>query len=209
MKAKNRAGNRHHAMHLALGLAAWALLLALPLAGAAVAGPAAPTQQDRAFMRQCIALAQASVDKGNEPFGAVLVKDGRVIMRAENTVHSNDNETHHAETNLIAAAYRKYGPSGARGATLYANCEPCPMCCGAIYIAEISRVVYGLSNGRLAKISGFKDAITAREFFALCDRKIQVTGPVLEDEAAKVIAAYLKSRRLPKAGHPHPLPKAK
>ena len=180
-------------------------LLAGPLLLAAVvflALPPSPADgqqklDDESLIRRCIELAKSSVAKGNQPFGALMVRNGKVIMMAENTVETDDNTCHHAEINLIAAVFRKYGPKGLKGSTLYTSCEPCPMCCGAIYMSGVSRVVYGMSTKRLSAMSGFKDTIYARKFFALPKRKIEVTGPVLEAEAAAVMAQYLKTWEKP------------
>ena len=154
--------------------------------------------EDKDLIRQCIELAKSSVAKGNEPFGALMVQDGKVIMTAENTVATDNNTCHHAETNLIAATFRKYGPKGFQNSTLYTSCEPCPMCCGAIYIAGVKRLVYGMSTKKLSTISGFTDNIYARQFFALSQRKVEVTGPVLGEEAAQVMEKFLKTWKRPK-----------
>ena len=191
--SKNGPGSRW----VGQGLSGLMALLFLLLAVVAFGGePPATAKEDQALIRQCLELARASVAKGNEPFGALLKKDGRIVMRAENTINGDDNVTHHAETNLLAAVYRQHGSQGAHGATLYTSSEPCPMCCGAIYLMGVSRVVYGLSTERLAAMSGFRDAIRAKAFFALAERKIEVTGPVLEDQAAQVMAQYLKTHPL-------------
>lgn len=178
-----------------LGLTATILIAAL--------GPASAQNSakldDAALIRQCIELAKAAVAAGNQPFGALLVKDGRVIMRAQNTVFTSGNILHHGETNVIAAAYRKYGWEGLKGTTLYTSTEPCPMCCGAIYISGVSRVVYGLSSQRLAEISGFKGDMPARRIFSQGGRKVEVTGPMIEDEAAQVMIDYVNQVRRERA----------
>ena len=175
-----------------------AVLLVFSVCGTALAGEVAQPEprnlDDSSLMRQCFALARASVEKGNQPFGSLLVVDGRVIMRSENTTRSDNNVTHHAETNLLAAVFRKYGLKTLQGATLYTSAEPCPMCCGAIYMAGIARVVYGLSTERLAAISGFKEGFPSRAVFALGDRKVMVSGPVLEKEAAAILEDYFKKQ---------------
>ena len=172
------------------------ILLVLSFYGTASAGEAgesgALNLDDASLMRRCFTLAQTAVDEGNEPFGALLVKDGRIIMTSRNTVNTDQNTTHHAETNLIAAVSREYGPKTLHGATLYTSAEPCPMCCGAIYMAGISGVVYGLSTERLEALSGFKAEIPARPIFSLGDRKITVSGPLLEQEAERIIRDYLE-----------------
>jgi tRNA(Arg) A34 adenosine deaminase TadA len=175
------------------------MLLATP-GPAAGEDSAAPSQEDEAFILECLELARSATAKGNDPFGAVLVKDGRVVMRAENTVTTDDNVTHHAETNLLAAVFRQLGPEEARGATLYTSAEPCAMCCGAIYLMGVERVVFGLPQRRLAAMSGFEEYIGARETMALGQREVEVVGPVREEEAAAVVSAYLDARHHP----PHP-----
>lgn len=179
------------------GLFATALLLFTFLSFVSFAGePTAKTGKDQHFMAQCLELARTSVAKGNEPFGAMLVKDGRVVMRAENTINTDKNITHHAETNLLAAVYRKLGHTGAHGTTLYTSCEPCAMCSGVIYLMGVSRVVYGLSSPHLSAMSGFEDTIRAKSVFALGNRKVNVTGHVLEDQAATIMENYLKKHKL-------------
>ena len=178
--------------HLILAFVVFWALAAPTLAGKG------QKQTDEKLIRQCIELAKSAVAKGNQPFGALMVKDGEVIMTAENTVKTDNNTLAHAETNLIAATFRKYGPKGTKGSTLYTSCEPCPMCCGAIYMAGISRVVYGMSGKKLAELSGFDAVIYSRKMFSLSGRKISVTGPVLGKEAAAVMAAFLKTWKRPK-----------
>lgn len=159
------------------------LILAAPLALA--------EDQDKAYMRQAIALARAAMDRGDQPFGALLVKDGKVLAAVSNSVNTDNNVTHHAETNALAACARQHGHQAARGATLYTSCEPCAMCCGAAYLFGVKRVVYGLSDARFAKITGWSEDFDPRKFFGQTVSGVQLTGPVLEDEAAKVMQAYL------------------
>lgn len=154
-------------------------------------------EEDQAYVRLAIEMALSAVEKGDQPFGAVLVKDGQVIMRAGNTVKTDDNITHHAETNMLAAAFRKLSPDTIKGCTLYASCEPCAMCCGAIYIAVVTRLVYGLSAARLSAMTGFKEAFPTRAFFRVAGSGVAVRGPMLEEDAAKVIKKYLDRQKKP------------
>jgi tRNA(Arg) A34 adenosine deaminase TadA len=85
------------------------------------------------FIRKTIAPAQQAVQKGNQPFGACLVKDGKNLLMAENTIHTNHDKTQHAEANLASAASQAFDLETLRQCRLYTSTEPCAMCAGAIY----------------------------------------------------------------------------
>jgi tRNA(Arg) A34 adenosine deaminase TadA len=151
------------------------------------------TSQDEAFMRECFALARVAIQRGDDPFGAVLVQDGKIIMRAANATHTEDDFTRHAETSVLSAAVREYGAAGIKGTTLYSSCEPCMMCCGAIQLGEglVVRLVYGLPAQRLVEMMGQGKPLLSQGFFAWADNPIKVEGPVLQSEAEEVIREYL------------------
>ncbi|MCC6612387.1 MAG: nucleoside deaminase [Anaerolineae bacterium] len=143
------------------------------------------------FIREAIVLSQAAVDHGNEPFGAVLVKDGAVILRAENTIFTESDPTGHAETNLVRLAGAAFTPEFLADCTLYTSTEPCAMCAGAIYWSGIGRMVYACSEKRLKEIIGGGGLnLPSREVFARGVRPVEVIGPVLEAEAVAVHEAY-------------------
>ena len=90
------------------------------------------------FMRQAIALAVENIKSGGGPFGAVIVKDGKVVATGANRVTANNDPTAHAEVSAIRAACTKLGTFDLSGCVIYTSCEPCPMCLGAIYWAHIA-----------------------------------------------------------------------
>ena len=95
------------------------------------------------LMLRAVALAErnaASVTGG--PFGAVIVKDGKVVAEASNTVTVDNDPTAHAEVNAIRKACAALGTFDLSGCELYTSCEPCPMCLAACYWAHIDRVYY-------------------------------------------------------------------
>jgi tRNA(Arg) A34 adenosine deaminase TadA len=98
---------------------------------------------DEKFMEVAIVEARKSLQIGNLPFGAVLVKGNKIVARAHNKVYSEKNPISHAELNLIMQFSRKSKRLDLSGHVLYATCEPCPMCGSAIGWAKISRVVFG------------------------------------------------------------------
>lgn len=97
---------------------------------------------DARFMRMAIDLSIENIDSGGGPFGAVIVKDGEVIAKGANRVVPNNDPTAHAEIVAIREACKMMGSFKLDGCTIYASCEPCPMCLSAIYWAGIERVCF-------------------------------------------------------------------
>lgn len=116
------------------------------------------TSSDEAFMREAIALAVDNVRSGRGgPFAALVVKEGEEVARGTNRVTSINDPTAHAEVIAIRNACEALGHFELTGCTLYATCEPCPMCLGAIYWARLDRVVYAATSDEAAA-AGFDDA---------------------------------------------------
>jgi tRNA(Arg) A34 adenosine deaminase TadA len=110
------------------------------------------------FLREAIRVAVASVEEGGGPFGAIVVREGKVIARAANAVTRNNDPTAHAEIQAIRAACRALGSFQLDGCEIYASSEPCPMCLGAVYWARPRAVYY--ANGReVARAAGFDDEL--------------------------------------------------
>ena len=143
------------------------------------------------FIQVAIDVARRARNNGNHPFGAILADNhGHILLEAENTVVTENDCTGHAETNLIRLASKKYDVDFLATCTLYASTEPCPMCSGAIFWANVRRVVYGLSEESLYEMTGEDSEdvlyLPCREIFAKGRKSIEVIGPVLEEEAKKV-----------------------
>lgn len=108
------------------------------------------------YMRRALRLAEQNVAKGGGPFGAVIVKDGKVVGTGVNAVTTAHDPTAHAEIAAIRKACRKLGVFSLAGCEIYASCEPCPMCLAAIYWARLDRVWYATTNTDAAR-AGFDD----------------------------------------------------
>ena len=152
-------------------------------------------EQDQKFLRASFEVARNARSKGNHPFGALLVDEhGRAVMEAENTVVTTSDCTAHAETNLIRKATSRYDGVFLAKCTIYTSTEPCPMCAGAIFWANVRRVVYGLSEKSLYEIVGGESEdvlyLPCREIFARGKKPIEVIGPLLEDEAREVHSGF-------------------
>lgn len=114
------------------------------------------------FMRQAIQLAIENIKNGGGPFGAVIVKDGKVIATGVNRVTANNDPTAHAEVCAIRAACEALGTFTLEGCDIYSSCEPCPMCLGAIYWAHLDHLYYG-ANKHDAADAGFDDQFIYEE----------------------------------------------
>jgi guanine deaminase len=115
------------------------------------------------FMRTAIQLAVENARSGQGgPFAAVVVKDGKIIARGTNRVVRANDPTSHAEINAIREACRVTGNFQLSGCEIYTNCEPCPMCLGAIYWARLKRVYFAVKSS-VAAAAGFDDAFIYAE----------------------------------------------
>ena len=109
------------------------------------------------FMKQAIAEARRGIEAGHGgPFGAVIVKDGKVIARGHNRVVKNSDPTCHGEMDAIRRAGKKLGTFDLSGCTIYTTGHPCPMCFGAILWANIDKIYYGC-NTTDTELIGFRD----------------------------------------------------
>jgi len=85
------------------------------------------------YIKRTYQLAQSAQEKGNHPFGALLVMDNKVVFTAENTVMTNNDVTRHAELNLVSKVTQELDPESLSHGVLYSSTEPCAMCTGAIF----------------------------------------------------------------------------
>jgi tRNA(Arg) A34 adenosine deaminase TadA len=149
--------------------------------------------EDIPFLRRAFAVALRSRENGDHPFGSILVNTtGEVVREQTNgyTSHHN-NRTAHAEMLLASWAATHLSLEKLQGCTLYTSAEPCAMCAGAIYWAGIGRVVYGQSEKSLRESTGDNEQnptmnLECRHVFSAGQRKTQVVGPLLEDEAKRL-----------------------
>ena len=153
------------------------------------------TPADLKYLRRAIELAGAGRSTGKHPFAAIVVAaDGSVLSEAgNNSLPPEGDPTQHAELRAAQMAYRSGTSLQLAGATLYTSAEPCAMCSGAIYWCGIGRVVYALSEESLLHLTGDHPenptfSLPCREVFARGQRRVEVHGPALEEEAS---AAHL------------------
>jgi tRNA(adenine34) deaminase len=145
------------------------------------------------FMAIAIEEAKAGAAQGEQPFGAVVVRDGEVVVRSRSLKVSACDATAHSETLAIKYATQKLGRRELPDCTFYATCEPCPMCLGAILNGGINTLVIGARNRdirQLAKIAfNFKD-YTVERFAEMTGWDLKVIEGVC---SAECIALYATS----------------
>lgn len=115
------------------------------------------------FMQLAIDIAVESVKElQGGPFGAIIVKDGKVIAKTSNSVTTTNDPTAHAEINAIREACQHLNTFDLSGSEIYSSCEPCPMCLSAIYWAKIDKIYYAADRYDAEKI-GFNDSLIYTE----------------------------------------------
>lgn len=146
--------------------------------------------QDEKFMVEAIRLSKLAVEYGNEPFGAVLVKDNEIVFTNENQIYTKHDPTFHAEAGLLRRFCAETGITDLSEYTMYSSCEPCFMCCGAMVWTKLGRLVYAASDIDLCNILGVKGAECCNIVFSNSGNKIKVTSGVLRDESLVVLKDY-------------------
>ena len=149
------------------------------------------TTQDHNFMQQAIDLSIDNVAHGGGPFGAVIVKDSKVVATGVNRVTANNDPTAHAEVSAIRAACQREGNFKLEGCTIYTSCEPCPMCLSAIYWAGISRICYANTKQDAEDIH-FGDKFIYEEIERPASERTIPTEQFMRDQALKAFRDWEK-----------------
>lgn len=150
---------------------------------------------DRIFMEKAIELSVKAVEHGNEPFGAVLVKDDKIVYTNENQIYTRNDPTFHAEFGLIRRFCEETGIVDLSAYTLYSSCEPCYMCCGAMVWTKLGRLVYAASDVDLCNILGVRGSECSRTVFENSGADIAVTSGILREEAIAVLKQYFADHK--------------
>ncbi len=142
-------------------------------------------EKEKKFILKAIKLSRKSIENGGGPFGAIIVKDNKIISKASNNVTKNNDPTAHAEINAIREACKFLNTFDLSGCEIYTSCEPCPMCLGAIYWARLDKIYFS-NTKKDAKNIGFDDSFIYKEIALIhSERKIQ-NIQISSNEAIKV-----------------------
>lgn len=135
------------------------------------------------FMR--VAIQEAKKASNSAKFGCVIVKNGKIVSYAHNTTKEDADPLAHAEVNAIRRACKKLRTKDLKGCTLYTPCEPCPMCFGAAWWANVSELIYGVSLEDVADVS--REIFVGSEFLnKKGGSKIKITKNCLRNECLKL-----------------------
>ena len=134
------------------------------------------------LMQRAIDLAVENVRNGGGPFGAVIARGGEIVAEGVNRVTSQHDPTAHAEVQAIRKACSELNTFDLTGLDIYASCEPCPMCLGAIYWAHLDRIYYANDRKDAAKI-GFDDEFIYEEIGRKIEDRHRPMIALLRDEA--------------------------
>ncbi len=144
------------------------------------------------FLREAIQLSLEKMEEeGGGPFGAIVVKAGKVVGRGWNRVTSANDPTAHAEVEAIRAACSTLGTFSLTGCEIYASCEPCPMCLSAIYWARLDALYFAASHSDAAH-AGFDDSLLYKEVCKPWDERKLKSAQHLRSEAAQVFELWKK-----------------
>lgn len=145
---------------------------------------------DEVFMQEAIRLSKLAVEHGNEPFGAVLVKDNQIVFTNENQIYTKHDPTFHGEAGLIREFCAQTALTDLHEYTLYSSCEPCFMCSGAMVWVKLGRLVFGASNTDLETILENKGCDCSDIVFANSFWQPRVTKGILREDALAVLKDY-------------------
>jgi len=148
-------------------------------------------KKDEEFMREAIRLSRESVKNGGGPFGAVIVKNGKIIAAASNKVTQENDPTAHAEVSAIREAAKKLNTFNLSGCEIYTSCEPCPMCFGAVYWARLDKL-YFANTKQDAKSIGFDDSFIYEEINLPYEKRKIPNIQLLRNEAIEAFKDWEK-----------------
>ena len=144
-------------------------------------------------MKRAIQLSIDSVKNGGGPFGAVIVKNNKIIAEGSNKVTMNNDPTAHGEIVAIREACKKLNNFSLNGCELYSTCEPCPMCLSAIYWARIDKIYYANAREDARKID-FDDSLIYTELQKNIDKRKIPMIQILRNEALKAFELWDKKK---------------
>ena len=151
------------------------------------------SKDNQEFMLEAIRLSVSNVEEGKGgPFGAVVVKEGKIIARGVNQVTSSNDPTAHAEVVAIRNACKVLNSFQLEGCEIYTSCEPCPMCLGAIYWARPDKLFYANTKEDASKIQ-FDDQFIYEEIAKPIEERKLFTLQMLREEALEAFKKWSES----------------
>jgi len=146
---------------------------------------------DVLWMARALEQARSAAAKGEVPVGAVLVREGTLLAEGHNLTISNSDPSAHAEVVAIRKATAQQGDWRLEGTTLYCTLEPCTLCCGAIVLARVPRVVYGAPDPKAGMAGTLGNLLQDSRL----NHRAEVTSEVLAEASSALLQGFFKARR--------------
>ena len=156
-----------------------------------------PSNADERFMLEAIKEAEKAIDLGECPIGCVIVKDGKVFVRAHNLRLTRGNSLAHAEVIAIDKACRKLGDWRLENCDMYVTLEPCTMCAGALIQSRIRKVYFGAYEPKSGAVVSCNDIFEVSHGH---NHKVEFEGGLLEPECSKMMLDFFRNIRKRDAG---------
>jgi tRNA(adenine34) deaminase len=142
-------------------------------------------------MERALAQARQAAAIGEVPVGAVLVRNGSVLVEAHNLIETTPDATAHAEMLVLQEAARLTQSWRLDGVVLYVTLEPCPMCAGAIALARIARLVYGTPDPRKGAVDSVYDVLR----HPANNHRVEISSGLLAEPAGRLLREFFAARR--------------
>jgi len=143
------------------------------------------------WMGEALREAAAAAECGEVPVGCVVVHEGRIVGRGHNQTEMLRDATAHAEMLALTQAAEALGNWRLTGCTVYCTVEPCTMCCGAMVLCRVTRLVYGAADPKFGAVVSIADVLSNPRH----NHTVQVIGGVRADEAAEVLQSFFRALR--------------
>lgn len=148
---------------------------------------------DADYMQLAIEAARQGLTKGEMPFGACIVKGGRMVTAVHNVARARMDITAHAEMHAIQEACRLLKTLDLSGCAIYASCEPCPMCFSGCFWAKLDRIIYGSRIEDAARLGIWQMPITSATMKHLSRMSVEVIGDVLREECVELFKGWART----------------
>jgi tRNA(adenine34) deaminase len=146
---------------------------------------------DQVAMSAALAEARAAAQAGEVPIGAVVINDGEIIARGQNSVLRNNDPTAHAEIVALRAAAAALGNYRLNGCVLYVTLEPCAMCAGAMIHARVSRLVYAAADPKAGACGSVLGVLN----HPALNHQMLVEQGIAAEESAELLRSFFRERR--------------
>lgn len=147
---------------------------------------------DTSYMKEALKEAQKAHDKDEVPIGCVIVHNGRIIARAHNQIETLRDPTAHAEMIAITCASASLGTKWLKDCYVYVTIEPCLMCAGALVLARIKRLIFGIRDPKSGAFGSVHDILKSERL----NHRFKVTSGILEPDCSLIISEFFKKKRI-------------